>query len=72
VASTWDSPESARKFLEQYRKVMRGKWKKLEIQNEMPELLEGRGDSGYFRVWLDGTTVNQIEGLKAPTRPELP
>jgi hypothetical protein len=66
VASTWDSPESARKYFDAYRKVMRGKWKKLEIANETPEAVEGQGDSGYFRVWIDGVTVNQIEGWKTP------
>ena len=66
VASTWDSPESARKFFEQYRCVMQGKWKKLEIANETPERLEGQGDSGHFRIWIDGVNVNQIEGWKTP------
>jgi hypothetical protein len=72
VASTWDSPETARKYFDEYRKVMLGKWKKLEIGKETPEIVEGQGDSGYFRVWIDGTTVNQIEGWKTPIRPELP
>jgi len=66
VASTWDSPESARKYFEQYRKVMQGKWKKVDVANETPEQMAGQGDSGYFRVWLDGMTVNQIEGWKTP------
>jgi hypothetical protein len=66
VASTWDSRESARKYFEQYRRVLQGKWKKLEIGKETPELLEGQGDSGYFRIWMDGETVNQIEGWKTP------
>jgi hypothetical protein len=66
VASVWDSPESARKYLELYRRVMQGKWKKLEIANETPDRVEGRGDSGYFRVWVDGVTVKQIEGWKTP------
>jgi hypothetical protein len=66
VASAWDSPDSARNYFEQYRKVMRGKWKKLEITNQTPVLMEGQGDSGYFRVWMDGDTVNQIEGWKSP------
>jgi hypothetical protein len=66
MASAWDSPESAAKFFELYRRVMRGKWKKLEIASETPERVEGRGDSGYFRVWVDGVTVNQIEGWKTP------
>ena len=66
VASTWDSPESAREFFEQYVRVMQGKWKKLEIANETPEQVEGQGDSGYFRIWMDGVMVNQIEGWKTP------
>ena len=66
VASVWDSLESARKYLELYRRVMQGKWKKFEIASETPDRLEGRGDSGYFRVWVDGVTVNQIEGWKTP------
>jgi hypothetical protein len=72
VASRWDSPESARNYFEQYRRVMQGKWKKLEIANEAPDRMEGRGDSGYFRVWMDGANVNQIEGWKTPIPPASP
>jgi hypothetical protein len=72
VASTWDSPESARKYFELYRKVLQGKWKKLEIANETPQAVEGHGDSGYFRVWMEGEVVNQIEGWKTPIQPALP
>ncbi len=66
VASAWDSPESARKYFELYRGVMRGKWKRMEITSETSDRVEGRGGSGYFRVWVDGDAVNQIEGLKTP------
>ena len=66
VASAWDSPESAQKFFELYGRVMHGKWKTVEIASETPEKVEGRGDSGYFRVWVDGVTVHQIEGWKTP------
>ncbi len=72
VASTWDSPQSAQSYFEQSIHVMRGKWKKLEIAKQAGEMAEGDGDSGYFRVWMDGATVNQIEGLKMPIQPELP
>jgi hypothetical protein len=64
IASAWDSPDSARKYFAEYRKVMQGKWKTLEIAKDTPEIVEGRGDSGYFRVWIDHDTVNQIEGWK--------
>jgi hypothetical protein len=65
-ASTWDSPESARQYFELYRKVLRGKWKTLEIEFDTASELAGKGDPGHFRVWLDGATVNQIEGWKSP------
>jgi hypothetical protein len=65
AASAWDSPESAQKYIELYGRVMRGKWKKLEITSETPDRVEGRGDSGYFRVWVDGVKVNQLEGWKS-------
>jgi hypothetical protein len=64
-ASTWDSAESARKYFELYRQVMLGKWKSLEIESESSSELSGRGDSGHFRLWIEGVTVNQIEGWKS-------
>jgi hypothetical protein len=90
-ASTWDSSESAAKFLTEYERVLRGKWKQIEIESQtnrteadghppatekLPPAfvvresgkgseLSGRGDSGYFRVWLDGATVNHLEGLQS-------
>lgn len=65
-AAAWDSDESARAYLDQYRRVLQGKWKMLEINSDTPTALEGRGDSGYFRIWLTGATVNHLEGLKSP------
>ena len=65
-AGTWDSEKSARRYFELYRKVMRGKWKVLEIESETGASIQGRGDSGYFRMWMDGATVNHVEGLKSP------
>lgn len=63
VASTWDSPNSARDYFVRYRKVMQAKWKTFEISNETADSVEGRGDSGAFRIWMEGDTVNQLEGL---------
>ncbi len=62
-ASSWDTPESAGKFFEQYLRVLRGKWKNLEIQAQTPTRLEGHGDTGDFRAWIEGATVNHLEGL---------
>jgi len=66
VASRWDSEESAREFLRRYREVLKGKWKTLEVTGEDGAGYQGHGDSGYFRIWMDGVTVNQWEGWKSP------
>jgi hypothetical protein len=62
-ASTWDSEDSARKYFELYRRVLQGKWKALEVEAETASKLEGHGDSGRFRVWIENSTVRQLEGL---------
>jgi hypothetical protein len=64
-ASLWDTPESARRFFELYRKVLAGKWTSLEINSDTPNALAGRSDDGYFRVALQGERVTSIEGLPA-------
>jgi len=71
VASRWDSEESAREYFQQYRRVMQGKWKTVDISREDATSMEGRGDTGYFRVWMDGATVNQLEGWKSPVTPGI-
>jgi hypothetical protein len=63
-ATEWDSPESARAFFEQYRRVLSGKWKKSEITGESGDEISGSGDSGKFQVRLSGTAVQSIEGLR--------
>ena len=65
-ASTWDTEESAQKFFGLYRRVLKGKWKVIEVTSDAPSSVEGRGDSGYFRVWVSGATVNHIEGAESP------
>jgi hypothetical protein len=65
-ASTWDTADSAQRYFAQYPAVLRGKWKTVEIQSQTAWAVEGRGDSGYFRVWIEGATVNHLEGWKSP------
>lgn len=65
-ASNWDSPESAKTFLELYARVLRGKYKTLEIESQTDSLISGRGDGTYFRVWSQGTQVNHFEGWQSP------
>lgn len=64
--SHWAGPETARRYFEHYRKVLEGKWGKIEIEREEPELLAGTGDDGHFQVRLAGERVISIEGLPHP------
>ncbi len=62
-ASEWSSPEAARRFFENYRKVLKGKWKRLDIVRNAAGVISGTGDDGFFTVRLDGTRVTSVEGL---------
>lgn len=62
--SEWDSPDSAGHAFELYQRVMKARWKKMEITRRDEERIEGVGDTGRFRTWLSGTTLRSIEGLR--------
>jgi hypothetical protein len=67
-SSEWDSPEAARTFFELYQRVLRGKWKKLEIATSSPGEVTGSGDNGRFSLRLEGVTVHSIEGIQSQER----
>ena len=62
--SQWDSPEAARVYFELYQRVLKGKWKKMEVASATAAEISGTGDSGRFTVRLSGTSVQSIEGLR--------
>lgn len=62
-ASEWDSAASAARFFTFYRSILKGKWKKLNIEHENETELRGRGDYGLFRVWREGKVIYSMEGL---------
>lgn len=64
--SLWETEEKAGEFLEAYRKVLQGKWKRFELSEEAPRRLGGRGDDGFFLLRRDGPYVYCFEGLGAP------
>jgi hypothetical protein len=64
-ASEWEDPVSARRMFDAYERVLKGKWRNLEITNRTGGDISGRGDDGFFRVSLNGTRVSSVEGLKA-------
>jgi hypothetical protein len=64
--SEWDSPESAREFFHLYQRVMKGRWKKMEVDPAEADAAKvtGTGDTGKFQLSVSGTTVQSVEGLR--------
>jgi len=62
-AVQWDSPESARRYFEAYRRAMAKKWKKMDVASETTASVTGTGDDGRFELRLDGPVVTSMEGL---------
>jgi hypothetical protein len=67
-SSEWDSPAAARAFFDLYQRVLRAKWKKLEIASSDSGQVSGSGDNGRFSLRLDGVTVHSIEGIQLQER----
>jgi hypothetical protein len=62
-AVEWDSAEVAQAYFEQYEKVLRGKWKIMEVRTRASDKLTGTGDYGGFVVRREGNRVTSLEGL---------
>lgn len=62
--SLWDSPEAARVYFGLYQRVLKGKWKKMEVASSSDTEISGNGDSGRFTVRISGSSVQSIEGLR--------
>ena len=65
-ATEWADAAVAKEFFGLYRKVLRGKWKNMDVSSENDTRLAGRADDGYFIVRLEGARVTSLEGLKSP------
>jgi hypothetical protein len=65
-AAEWDSADWAREFFEAYQRVLRKKWRKIDVQSSSGSTFAGLGDDGYFVVRLEGTVLRSLEGLRDP------
>ena len=65
-ASEWASQDAAAQYFEAYRKILRGKWKSVEMTAESATRFSGKSEDGYFAVTLDGNTVLSKEGFERP------
>lgn len=64
--SEWQSTEAASRYFAAYRKVLLGKWKKVQTQAETPTRFAGCSEDGYFAVTLQGNRVLSLEGAANP------
>jgi hypothetical protein len=71
-SSDWVDAAAAKEFFGMYRKVLRGKWKTMEVATDEDARLAGRGDDGYFDLRLAGVRVTSLEGLASPGEASLP
>lgn len=64
----WDSPESASRYFDLYKQVLKGKWKTTDVADSSADSYTGTftstADSGNFAVHLRGSSVQAMEGLR--------
>jgi hypothetical protein len=65
-SSEWTDAAAAKQFFDLYRRVLKGKWTRMEVTTAQPGVVSGHGDDGYFILRLEGVTVSSLEGLKTP------
>ena len=64
--SEWDDEKSAVEYFAAYQRVLRGKWKQLEVTSQDATSFRGKSEDGYFSVVLTGTRVLSEEGFAEP------
>jgi hypothetical protein len=64
--SEWTDEDSASRYFEAYQKVLRGKWKSLEVTGRTTARFSGHSEDGYFAVTRDGNKVLSEEGFAKP------
>lgn len=64
--SEWEDEAAASEYFEDYQKVLRGKWKQLELTSQDPMRIAGHSEDGYFSVTHIGTHVLSKEGYAEP------
>jgi len=67
-AVEWDTEDAAREYFAAYRRQMEKKWKHMQVSSELPDAIDGTGDSGRFELRRSGKIVTSSEGLEAGVR----
>jgi len=53
----WDTPEAARTYFSLHQRVLKGKWKNMEVASQTDSEVRGMGDSGRFMLRISGASV---------------
>ncbi len=61
--SEWAEPSAAQEYFSVYQRVLKGKWKSMNVAEESSALVIGRGDEGGFQLRVKGARVLSVEGL---------
>jgi hypothetical protein len=64
--SEWKDDDSAARYFEDYQKVLRGKWKQVEVADRNGTRFAGKSEDGYFALARDGARVLSEEGFSHP------
>ena len=66
--SDWSDEDSATRYFDAYQKVLRAKWKQIEVAVQDAGRFSGKSEDGYFAVVRDGVRILSQEGFTDPPR----
>lgn len=64
--SEWQDDQAATEYLDAYQKILRSKWKQVEILSQDNAHFVGKSEDGYFSVTRAGALVTSKEGFAGP------
>jgi hypothetical protein len=64
--SEWSDPGAAEQYFEAYQRVLRSKWKSVDVTVSSADRFTGKSEDGYFAVSRDGNKVLSEEGFEQP------
>ncbi len=64
--SEWEDEKAAGQYFDAYQRVLRGKWKQVDVTLQNATKFSGKSEDGYFSLELKGTKVQTEEGFAEP------
>jgi hypothetical protein len=61
--SEWADASTAEEYFRLYQRVLKGKWKSMEVTEQSSSRILGLGDGGEFELRVEGSRVYSLEGL---------